>query len=1171
MRHLKIILFTALILCFFTTATVSAQESNFDDLNTTIANSGDNLYLDSDVVLNSDSSNEEVEYAHGILINKNLTIDGQGNTISATDGTNNIRIFNVQGDISLTLKNLILRDGSSEGGSAIFFNSTGTLTLVNVTFINNYATSYGGAVYMNSGDLVQNNTKYINNSAQTYSGAIMVVQGSILENNSYYLNNHAGSGGATTIMNGNLESYNSVYINNSAAATGGALFINQGITYLENLTAISNQANMASFARTGGLLTINKSKFINNTVDNFGMILIVNANALINNSNFINSTSAGSVADIYGTGANITVVNSNFTNSIAAESAGSIGFKTSGDLIIDNCIFNKTVAGKDGGAIFVDTGSLYINNSDFVNCHAIVGGAVTVIEGSINVNNSKFRNNSAQYNGGSVYVSFAGGSIDNSEFTGNYADEGGALYLDYSLNFNITDSDFTENKAATFGGAIHSNEGYNCISNNYFNNNTAVNGSALFSFYDNSLTLENNNFTNDSVSLNNTQLFYLITGEANELTLVNNTITLVNLPSRFDLRDFGWVTPIENQGAMSVCWTFGSLGALESALLKATNVTFNFSENNMKDIMLRYSKWGSISTTEYGNDFMTVAYLVSWMGPLINETETYDQLGKITGPYGETVIHVQDVLFIDPRENATDNDQIKWAIINYGAVETGFYYDTSYISNDTKSYYYNGEPNFNHIICIVGWDDTYSKNNFKNTPPGDGAFIIKNSWGESVGDGGYQYISYYDTSLARLTTSIAYIINNTVNYNKNYQYDFTGLSGFLNNNNSYVYYGTSFNSTGNDLIAGVGTYFDDDSNDYEVYIYVNGELKYSQSGTVNHAGYATIKLNEYIPVYEGDTFTAIIKSKNIPYMLSRSQGTETGIVSRLHLRENTSFISYDGENWTDFINYNATACLKIYTVSSSILSEDLTKYYRNGTQFIATVYDINGKPLANSTVGLIVNGVTYNRTSNENGQVSLNINLRPGNYEITVLNYATGENRTTNIEVLPTLITDDLIKYFRNGTQFEILVLDSHGNPIANKTVRININGVIYYRTSNENGIAVLNINLNPGEYVATVTDNETGLEVSNKVTVLPTILSSDLTKTYGIPDSFNVTVLDNHGNPIANKTVTFNVNGVIYHRVSDENGIARLNINLLSGKYIITSEYEDYRVSNTIIVEEAI
>ena len=171
--------------------------------------------------------------------------------------------------------------------------------------------------------------------------------------------------------------------------------------------------------------------------------------------------------------------------------------------------------------------------------------------------------------------------------------------------------------------------------------------------------------------------------------------------------------------------------------------------------------------------------------------------------------------------------------------------------------------------------------------------------------------------------------------------------------------------------------------------------------------------------------------------------------------------------------------------------------------------------------------------------------------------------RSCLIEVLPTIVeNNDLVKYYRNDSQY-IVRLQEYD--ISNQKVTFNINGVFYERYSNEDGFVKLNINLNPGEYIITAEFN--GCRVSNKITVLPILNATDLRMQYKDGSTFNVTLVDGQGNPLANAGVTFNINGVFYERTTDENGIARLNINLMSGEYIITSSYNGCNIANKITI----
>ena len=131
--------------------------------------------------------------------------------------------------------------------------------------------------------------------------------------------------------------------------------------------------------------------------------------------------------------------------------------------------------------------------------------------------------------------------------------------------------------------------------------------------------------------------------------------------------------------------------------------------------------------------------------------------------------------------------------------------------------------------------------------------------------------------------------------------------------------------------------------------------------------------------------------------------------------------------------------------------------------------------------------------------------------------------------------------------------------------VRLATTERIYNRQTNESGIAKLNLNLPPGDYV--ITAEYQGCKVSNNIKVLPVLTAKDLTKKYGSSNQFVAVLVDGHGKPYGGQSVSFNINGVIYHRTTDSAGHAKLNINLMAGQYIITSSYNGSNISNKITI----
>ena len=259
--------------------------------------------------------------------------------------------------------------------------------------------------------------------------------------------------------------------------------------------------------------------------------------------------------------------------------------------------------------------------------------------------------------------------------------------------------------------------------------------------------------------------------------------------------------------------------------------------------------------------------------------------------------------------------------------------------------------------------------------------------------------------------------------------------------------------------------------------------------------------------------------------------------------------------------------------STTIIAYDFTKYYKdetkfkmeiNDAKFYADINKFNPPKPVFYNVTFNINGVIYEKI-NQSSTIKLDIDLEPGEYIMTI-DYD-GYKKSIKITVLSTLNTTDLEKTYGSSETFDAHLVDTKGKVYAKQNITFKVNGVSYNRTTDENGTARLNIRLLPGEYLITTSHN--GLNITNRITVLSPLNATDLEKTYRSKETFNVKLVNGTGQAYANQTVTFNVNGVSYNRTTDENGIARLNINLMSGEYIITSTYDDLNIKNKITVKK--
>ena len=398
------------------------------------------------------------------------------------------------------------------------------------------------------------------------------------------------------------------------------------------------------------------------------------------------------------------------------------------------------------------------------------------------------------------------------------------------------------------------------------------------------------------------------------------------LPATYDLRTLGRVTPVKNQNPYGTCWSFAACGSLESCILASGALPpeiRDFSEDNM--VLTSGFNYPGTLYDAGGQIWMSTSYLARWGGPVYESDDAY---GDIVTPPGLTPRkHVQEVNWIPPRGSATDNDNIKTAVMTYGAadVSMGWYGSSagsSYYNAATASYYYNGSDGTNHEVLIVGWDDNYAAANFATTPPGNGAFIVKNSWGTTWGSSGYFYVSYYDSKFGRGGNPEAVFngVDSTDNYSGIYQYDPLGYVTALGYGESTVWFANVFTAQATAWLSAVGFYSVVPGASYEVHTGSSLATKtLSTSGTLAYMGYHTVTLPAPVAVTNGQPFAVAVKMTSpgygypvaVEYPLANYSSGATAAFGQ-------SYLSQAGSIWTDVTTWNANAnvCLKAYVKTS---------------------------------------------------------------------------------------------------------------------------------------------------------------------------------------------------------------------------------------------------------------
>ena len=1408
--------------------------TSFDDNNELIASSSVDcdsvlsagekvIYFDSLASTNGDGSKSK-PYKY---VNENTLNTASGNDITAyfADGTYNLNTpFKISSNVVLigesTEKTIfksvlsneydfeIMQKSNLELNKITFNNANflnhGTIKAYDVDFIDNkafegdnapslnsknYNSSYGGVINCNpSADsnpyIYLENCTFNNNTA--YSGGAISLKNSRLEvKDSEFTNSIAKrQGGVIYSINSNII-ISDTFFNSNNASYGGVIYCEDSVVSLNNLLltySISSSFGGAIASKYSDI-DINTCRFLyyGAATDAGGAIYNFKGNLNIHNSVFGvgGAWIGGAIANLE---SNLTVDSTRFLSNTALYTGGVI-YNIYGKMSINNNTFYQSQAGQ-GSAIRSElSDSLVITDNIFLNSTAISQGYTTVFVDTANdlteygnhfqdtfhiyieltgyLNNQEITVKSKVLNyilsNTGIYYNNGRENLDSSETSNNY------------VRLNIHDSN--NPKSTTIYGSFNDtiNLEFSVITNTYSIENPILKvfmyndaGHILYDKFVEESYLSANHLWSGSTNINLSSIY-----ERDEPIYVGDTlVSLIDsspsdlnyIPSYYNSRDYGYVTPVKNQGEGGNCWAFAGIATLEACIKKITNITYDFSEENVKNMMASFSVMGlDIQPNVNGYDLMVMGYLTSWLGPVNEELDKYDDLSSLSSTFNP-IFHVQNIYFLPDRENELDDLIYKKAIMDYGAVSITF--DITELV---------GKDRF-HSVSIVGWDDNFNSYDLFGHYT-KGAWIIKNSWGETWGDNGFGYLSY---DVPFLDNSYTFIFNKNDSYTEihNGFSIFSGVSDYIENNGP-IYHKFKIIAYENIELSAFATYFNIPTK-YSLKVLVNNKEVLYQEGYSN-AGYYTIPFDNniyleeddeciitvgfcneglnYLPICQADKLTKcrfkesysicsfdggktyvdlynleeyhifafngtlsntcqaacinLFGYKHSPYSINinvpkiNSIDVGENLIINIELSETNSTYSrvtdviqkiegslftikingkdyyakiHNGEasfdirfdeagdyilkaqyknnqfeseivelNFTvnpldteisitstangkdnitltadvnsldasgkviftvngvdypaEIINGKATYTLsnltsgsyianatykgnKNYKHSSSsslsfnveeikfkVLSHDLIKYYKGPERFTVTVKDKNNKPVENCEVKIYLNGKTYNRTTDSNGEASMAIGLNSGTYNVTCEYDGIKTNATVTVK--STVSGKDVTKIFKNGTQYYATFMDYKGNLIKNTDIKFNINGIYYTRTTDDKGVARMNINLPPGTYVITAENPNSTELYTNVIKVLPSIVENhDLTKYYKNASKYTLRIIGDDGKPVGEGVVVkLNINGVFYTRTTNASGYMNMNINLPPGTYTVTAEYNGLKASNTIKV----
>ena len=1077
---------------------------------------------------------------------KDLTLDNIHINNQATlvaEGVNFINSVGFTEDNKPNVPNLPDEYDSTYGG-VIICNAppgkTTSLTLNKCSFLNDCAVNGGVIAAFNSSVNIQNCIFY-NSSSTRFGGVVYTSSSNVVILNSSFSKNNARYGGVIYSKGTTLKIYDSDFKNSYANSFGGVIVSDSGDSLVYNSTFNDYESQ----------------------TDAGGAIYSMNSTLKVYDSSFTNGKSffGGAICNLK---SNLTLLDSLFRRNSALYYGGSI-YNVYGYIGVQGNIFEDSHADSSGGAICSRLSDyMYLNNNTFVNSTSSYGHIIFVDgdEGSVEEKNNVYQQlynlvclyrgtlNGEDYAAISNYLTFSVSNngiyivpeISNNVASSNYAKFNIAVEGNPSP---VIYTDLDQNNRVLFDLDKYGNQFTNEFIEAYIIDEA---GEIIYSDVGALTTHENHitdilfdlNFKNFMILLQYGNLYDI--NPYSSVPLFNYTVAPQSLPVSYDSRDYGYITPVKDQKRGGNCWAFAGIATLEACLKKATGITYDFSEENAKNLMAAYSLFGwDIESNDGGNLYMFMAYLASWFGPVDNEKDVYDDYSSLSVIY-DPALHIQNIYCIPERENPNDNYLIKKAIMDYGAVSISTKWDTG-----------------SHAITLVGWDDEYTGFDYFNTKS-TGAWIFKNSWGEDWGDNGYSYMSY-DKEFKNAYT---FIFNEDRGYSDIYQYDFSGVTGYRNIASNTVYSKNKFISASNDILTAVSTFFYNPTN-YSISVYLNGKLVTTQEG-FTQAGYYTFPLVDEIQLAKGDEFVVEFKYfGNNGYKLPVCMAS---VINKVTFNEKTSFYSTDGKTWYDLYYSSSVACIKAFTRSPTVkqINIDVNQFDKVKVNEVVTIvatipeyYVVDGyRHYLNGFITFNIDGKYYYAPI-KNGKAYLDMsfanegthtlkayyktNLETSNVVMFNFNVVTKQEDKINLQ------SSDVSKYY-GGLEKYVVYVTNNDLPVSGANVKITVGSNTYNAKTNAEGQAILDLDLNPGTYG--VVSEYGGKTVSSKFIVKSTIDSKDASGPY-LQSYIVASFLDTQGSFLSNEEVLFKIGNTIFRAKTSSAGYVLADINLDAGIYAVT------------------
>ena len=1059
-----------------------------------------------------------------------ITIVGAGADKTIIKGSSAYYAFNIYADSVVTLRDLSIVDCKSVEGGAIC--NSGTLLVDNCIFRNNFAFNTGGAISsIENGDCKIYNSVFINNSVtcndeygNANGGAVYSLKSDLLVDSCRFVGNFAKGNCLNAISGGAI--YVGAYLNNVPSVKNS--------NFINNYVVSTSFRTNWEYAKGGSIYMINcnlfNDSFINSSVtgnNGVGGSYYSEPKYLNSISNIlrINSSVNGVLesniypADYDGKYSNEVVVyvsvngndengNGSFNNPYAtianaiAKSAGNV--------------YNLKVYLLDG--VYSGAGNTNISLPSSMNIQIAGIGSKVIIDGSgsnwfaanersisgfkyvlSNLTLINFKAKSTGYkkeNNIGVISNYADLTIDNCIFK-NIA---GSSISNYDLaNLKVISSSFVDSKHLGFYGGVLFNYDanarfYNCIVNNYSSTDifysTAVNTENVYLEFFNSTFKNLKSFDSRCKFLG-----------ASNTNVTMSHINYIDNDCNFAVAYDKSFVKIDNSVFKNSNWLSGSVNGMiwnvyNSSFININSLTFSSINDYKSNFNGCLFDGGNV---EFRGNTITVGNSSFYNNKVIIVNND-NQKGNLDFNYNYWNNN-------NPKNmiDTTANVKLNYWIVKHLSAENLF--------NDS----------YKVVISYKLFDGSNYKNyDVRYVPVKPVRFILITSKGSNSLDSG------------TLINDIFEFIN-TANDDRNVVVSFTDNTKL--NITLYNQHKVDTNIDLSQKTAKIGDIVE-----------INVNIKDNKTGLAVDFGIVEIYLNN-----------KLISSNNV---------TGLAISKSITVDESKSFynisVIYKGNN--KYANSSNSAILRISSIplETVIISKDLTKYYKNGSQFDVVLKDVLGNVLVGKIVKITINGVTYNKITNDKGEARLSINLFPGVYNITVL-FEDDDNYVKSLNTNKIVVLSKIITKFVDNNKFIVKLVNDDGTPKTNASLAIIANGVQYNRITNGSGEARLNVRLNPNNYIFAVTDGQE--VVSSSVNVLSTIETSDISMFYKDGTKYSVKLCDLDGNIMPNKNVAITINGVTYNKVTDSNGVAYLNINLNPGTYSVWATYGDKTVCNTVSI----